>query len=213
MGRNLPAPSEGPPPLPVDQAVVASTPIDATDSLLTDPAVAKPAGAQRGSVTVPDLRGMSTSDARRVSRLVGLRLDLQESPAPDDLWGRILSQDPMPGATADAGAVIAITVGGRPQVVVPELYGRDESEAMATLHAVGLTPERRGTRRSDKVPEGHVLRTRPRSGTEVAVGSRVAYVIAAGARVKAGHGRRERQRVRAGRLSDGSFMSLPEDQR
>ncbi len=210
MGRNLPASLGGPSPLPIDQDVEASTPTDATGSRATDPAVARTAEAQPGPVTVPDLTGMSTSDARRVSRLVGLHLDMQESPAPDDLWGRVLSQDPPPAATMVAGDAITITFGGRPQVIVPELHGREESEAVAALHAVGLTPERRGTRRSDKVPEGHVLRTRPRSGTEVAVGSRVAYVIAAGPRMKAGHGRRERQRVRASRLPDGSFMSLPE---
>ena len=164
-----------------------------------------------GPTVTPDLTGMSASDARRVARLAGLHIAVEERPAPDDRWGHVLGQEPAAGAQATRGDVVSLIVGGRPHVLVPELRGRDEAEAVAALHALGLTPERRATRRSDKVPEGHLLRTRPRPGTEVPVGSRVAYVLAAGPRAKAGGGRHERQRVRAGRLRDGSFMTLPEE--
>lgn len=96
-------------------------------------------------------------------------------------------------------------------MVVPDVSGRDGQEALALLQDAGLTPERRASRRSGKVPEGHVLRTRPRAGSEVPVGSRVAYVIASGPKLKGGHGKGSRQQLRAGRLPDGSFITLPDD--
>ena len=209
MWRNLPSTPDGVA-LPVDRSAppaAASVAPDAMSAAGHDPAGA---AVVADPTVTPDLTGMSASEARRVARLVGLQVDIVERPAHDALWGRVLGQDPAAGSTASHGDIVSLVVGGRPHVLVPELRGRDEAEAVAALHAVGLTPERRATRRSDKVPEGHVLRTRPRSATEVPVGSRVAYVVAAGPRAKAGHARRERQRARAGRQPDGSFMTLPE---
>ncbi len=217
MWRNPPSVDGVHSPLPVDQpieptatsegfagAVVASGDTPAPPGLASETVLS-------GPVSAPDLVGMSSSDARRVARLAGLHVDTQERPARDDRWGQVLSQDPQSGIEVVPGDTISIVVGGRPHVVIPDLRGRDESEAMADLHALGLAPERRGTRRSDKVPEGHVLRTWPRSDTEVAIGSRVAYVVAVGPRVKAGRARRERQRTRDGFVPNGSFMSLPEE--
>jgi hypothetical protein len=211
MWRNLLS-SAGGPTLPTEGPFDPAAP-----ALGRDPAVdsagltAVDAHDDTGPTVTPDLMGMSASDARRVARLAGLHVAVEERPAPDDRWGHVLGQEPPAGVQATPGDVVSIIVGGRPHVLVPELRGRDEAEAMATLHALGLTPERRATRRSDKVPEGHLLRTRPRPGTEVPVGSRVAYVLAAGPRAKAGGGRHERQRVRASRQRDGSFMTLPEE--
>jgi beta-lactam-binding protein with PASTA domain len=211
MWRNLPS-SAGGPPMPADRSFDPATP-----TLGQDPAVgsagltAVETQVDTGPTVTPDLAGMSASEARRVARLAGLHIAVEERPAPADTWGRVLGQEPAAGAVANHGDVVSLIVGGRPHVLVPELRGRDEAEAVALLHALGLTPERRATRRSDKVPEGHLLRTRPRPGTEVPVGSRVSYVLAAGPRAKSGGGRHERQRVRASRLRDGSFMTLPEE--
>lgn len=214
MRRNLPS-SAGGPTLPGDRLSDPTAPALGADG--ADPAVGSPgltavdAAPDTGPTVTPDLAGLSASDARRVARLAGLHIAVEERPAPDDRWGRVLGQDPAAGTNSTRGDVVTLIVGGRPHVLVPELRGRDEAEAVAALHTLGLTPERRATRRSDKVPEGHLLRTRPRPGTEVPVGSRVAYVLAAGPRAKSGGGRHERQRVRAGRLRDGSFMTLPEE--
>ena len=211
MWRNLPS-SAGGPTMPADHPSDPTAPALGAESALGSAGLtAVDAQVDTSPTVTPDLAGMSASDARRVARLAGVHITVEERPAPDDRWGQVLGQEPAAGAMVTRGDTVTLVVGGRPHVLVPELRGRDEAEAVAVLHTLGLTPERRATRRSDKVPEGHLLRTRPRPGTEVPVGSRVAYVLAAGPRAKAGGGRHERQRVRAGRLRDGSFMTLPEE--
>ncbi len=203
MRRNPPTVDGGLSPLSVYQpgdpaGLVDDAGVPPSDAFATpagaskaDPSVPATTPEPQGPVSAPDLVGMSTSDARRVARLAGLHIEVQEQPAREDLWGQVLSQEPQPGVEVVAGGVIAIEIGGRPHVMVPDLRGRDESEATTMLRAMGLAAERRGTRRSDKVPEGHVLRTWPRADTGVAIGSRVAYVVAVGPRVKPGRARRE----------------------
>jgi serine/threonine-protein kinase len=103
-----------------------------------------------------------------------------------------------------------IVIGSRPDVIVPDVRGRDEEDALRALADAGLGTARRVMRRSDSVPEGHIVRTRPRAGAEVPTGSRVSYVVGVGPRESAGHRRGDRHRVRARRLPDGTFISLPE---
>lgn len=164
-----------------------------------------------GRTAAPELVGMSINDARRAARMADLQLEVEERPGDQAMWGRVLDQDPQPGVDVKPGATISVVIGGRRHVRVPDVRGRDEAEALNLLREAGLSPERRSTRPSDKVPEGQILRTRPRAGTEVAVGSRVAIVVASGPKIRGGSSKRSRQRVRASRLPDGSFMSLPED--
>lgn len=162
------------------------------------------------SSTAPDLIGMRSTDARRVARESGLLVEVEERPTAPELWGQVLDQRPSPGQPMEPGANLGLTVGSRPFVIVPDVRGRDEDEAVAMLREAGLEAVRRATRRSDRVPEGSIVRTRPRAGAEVVFGSSVAYVLAAGSRsARGGHDDHRRRRV--GRLPDGSFLSLPED--
>lgn len=172
-----------------------SVPVDGTER--TDP----------DAIGVPDLAGLTTQDARRVTRLAGLHIVVDARSSPAGPWGRVLSQEPEPGAFLAPGDIVGVVVGSRPLVVVPDVHGRDEAEVLADLQALGLVPGRRAVRKSDGVPAGHVVRARPRPGSEVPAGTHVSYVVAAYPRP---HGKRVHEaprRVRVRRLPDGRFSS------
>jgi serine/threonine-protein kinase len=145
-----------------------------------------------------------------MARLAGLPVEVVEQPSAPELWGQVLGQEPAAGVALQARGQLTITVGARPHVTVPDVRGRDEEEALSLLHDAGLGAARRATRRSNRVPEGCIVRTRPRPGAEVVTGSTVSYVLAAGRRDSGADRKGARQRVHVGRLPDGAFLSLPE---
>ena len=159
----------------------------------------------------PDVVGLSSSDARRLGRLGGQRVFVIERTASRALWGRVLEQEPAAGQPYQADGLLVLTVGARPHVTVPDVRGRAEDDALSMLRQAGLGTARRAARRSDRVPEGHVVRTRPRAGAEVPIGSLISYVVAVAPRPEHEAHRRDQRRVRATRLPDGSFRSLPDE--
>ena len=162
-----------------------------------------------GLVEVPDLVGMTSHDARRIARLAELDVIIEEHPAQAGFRGRVLRQDPEPGASSRPGDVVTVAVGGRPMISIPDLRAADEQDALAMLRSAGLLPSRRVLRRSRDVPPGSVIRTRPRAGSEVPAGTRIAYVIASAERPERASARREAKRQRAPRMPDGGFLAMP----
>jgi beta-lactam-binding protein with PASTA domain len=170
-------------------------------------------GAQpRGTLTAPDLLGMVEHDARRVARLSDLRLWTDTRLVGEAMWDRVLAQHPHPGASLRPGDTLTVTVGARPEVVVPDLRGQDEEDVLATLRNAGLLPGRRGVRRSSAVPEGRIVRTRPRAGATVPRGTRVAYVVAVAPEPHGKPTRRHTRRDRARGPREGAFTSLPSEE-
>ena len=165
-----------------------------------------------GSLSAPDLRGMATQEARLIGRLSDLRVWVDTHTTEEALWDRVVAQDPVPGATLRPGDTLTITVGERSTVLVPDVRGGEENEMLGVLREAGLRPERRVTRRSDSVPEGHIVRTRPRAGSSVPHGTKVTYVVATPRPPHGKPARRQEKRVRTSRLPDGSFLSLPSDE-
>jgi beta-lactam-binding protein with PASTA domain len=177
------------------------------------PARPDPAGSAQppGTLNAPDLRGMSVRDALRIGRMAELQVQVTTHPAERALWDRVVAQDPAPDVAMSPGEAVTITVGARPAVQIPDLRGRDEEEVVAILRDAGLRPDRRLARRSNSIPEGHIVRTRPRAGSTVPQGTSVAYVVATSRPLHTKHARRHERRARAHGLPDGSFLSLPSD--
>lgn len=168
--------------------------------------------AQRpGTLSAPDLRGMVSQDARRIGRMSDLHVWVVTHPTTEALWGRVVAQEPEPGVTLRPGDTVTITVGARPAVVVPDVRGGEEAEMLAVLRNAGLRPEKRVARRSDNVPGGHILRTRPRAGAAVPHGTAVTYVVATPRPLHGKQAQRHERRARARRMPDGSFLALPAD--
>jgi serine/threonine-protein kinase len=156
-------------------------------------------------VATPDFVGLSLMEARRQARLVGFHVEVLERTTVEDEWGQVLAQEPAAGSAPGRHASVSLTVGVRPHVRVPDVRGRSEDDALAVLRAAGFTSTRRVVRKSDKVPEGHVVRTRPRAGSQVPAGSRISYVLADAPRPTGRERHSEKHRVRAVRMPDGSF--------
>jgi serine/threonine-protein kinase len=155
---------------------------------------------------------MAMQEARLIGRLSDLHVSIEAHTTEEALWDRVVAQDPFPGATLRPGDTLKIIVGRRSTVLVPDVRGGEEDEMLGLLREAGLRPDRRVTRRSDSVPEGHIVRTRPRAGSSVPYGSKVTYVVAT---PRAPHGRSNRnheKRNRTSRLPDGTFLSLPSDE-
>ena len=176
------------------------------------PLPASPDSAQSpGTLSAPDLRGMAEPEARLIGRLSELHIQVDAHMTQEALWGRVVAQDPVPGATLRPGDTLTITVGERSTVLVPDVRGGAEDDMLGVLREAGLRPERRVTRRSDSVPEGHIVRTRPRAGSSVPLGAKVTYVVAT-PRPHEKPAKRHERRIRASRLPDGTFLSLPSDE-
>ena len=165
-----------------------------------------------GTLTAPDLRGMAAQDARRIGHMSDLHVLVSSHATEEALWGRVVAQDPAPGATLSPGDTVTITVGKRPTVLVPDVRGGEEDEMLGVLREAGLRPEQRVTRRSDSIPEGHIVRTRPRAGSSVPHGTKVTYIVATPRQLHGKQSRRHEKRARVRRLPDGSFLSLPSDE-
>ncbi len=199
MWRHLPSVLGGAP----------AVPVESTLEPLTEPTTDEPTPGAPSPVFVPELVGLPSTEVRRLARQQQFALEVEETGTNEGQWGRVLEQDPPPGVALDASTVVVITVGARPSVTVPDVRGREEEEALSMLREAGLGAARRIARRSDRVPDGCIVRTRPRAGVDIPLGSRVSYVVATGLR-DAGRSHKRDRRTRVGRLPDGSFLSLPE---
>ena len=159
----------------------------------------------------PDLGGLEAQEARRVGRNSSVPVIVSARMTDAPHWGRVVAQHPAPGTALGPGDAVTITVGQPPSVRVPDVRGGDETDMLAVLRDAGLRPDRRIVRRSNRIPDGHIVRTRPRTGSEVPHGTKVTYVVATPRPMHGKRARRHEERVRVRRLPDGSFLSQPFD--
>ncbi|MBC5809435.1 MAG: PASTA domain-containing protein [Candidatus Eremiobacteraeota bacterium] len=91
-------------------------------------------------VGVPDLVSHKLSDASKSLARLNLKLAVTERVPSDSIPADVIaSQQPSPGTPVDPGTTISVTVSsGAPKMVLPDLNGRNVSDAMAALSAAGL---------------------------------------------------------------------------
>lgn len=58
------------------------------------------------------------------------------------------------------------------------MRGHAESAVVVMMRSAGLTPGRRGEDHAESVAAGHIVRTRPPTGSFVPMGTTVDYVVA-----------------------------------
>ncbi len=136
------------------------------------------------SVQVPNLLNLSLEEARSVILSSGLTLgdiDFEVSPVvPADT---VLSQDPMPGLTADAGAAIDIVVSaGTDAIEMPNVVGKSQAEAIFQLSQAGFQSDQIviDEQPSEEVLEGFVIATIPAAGDQVASTSTITVIVSSG---------------------------------
>ena len=137
-------------------------------------------------VAVPDLSGLTVTDAEEALKDVGLSIG-RTSTEYDDIVAKdlILNQDPKPDTSIQAGSKVDVVVsaGAEEKIVnveVPNLLGIDENQAINLISQYGLTLRNVDYKESEDVEKGLVMSQSITSGTQVAEGSNIDIVISTG---------------------------------
>ncbi len=131
----------------------------------------------------PRLVGQTLTTARTIADRMGLLLVEEHRQTDAAPPGNIIEQDPGIGQRVRPGDTIDVVVAeGANTVTVPDVRGETEENAINDLVQAGLLPGGNFAAYSPSVPEGLVIRTDPRTGTEVALNTAVAYYLSRGPR-------------------------------
>lgn len=133
------------------------------------------------TVTVPDLAGRPSADAR--AELEGAGFVVAESPVFDDgvPAGAVVATEPAIGTAVLPESQITLVVSDGPAPVeVPGVAGRTYDEAVQALAGARLAATRADDEFSSTVEAGKVIGTNPAAGTSVPRDSTVAVVVSKG---------------------------------
>jgi beta-lactam-binding protein with PASTA domain/tRNA A-37 threonylcarbamoyl transferase component Bud32 len=132
-------------------------------------------------VTVPDVHGDPADAAVETLRAadLGPRLDPRYDEEVEE--GLVIATEPGADATVDEGSPVTVVVSlGPAPIVVPDVRGLPEEEALATLVELGLQPEVTDRRDDASVAEGRVLGQRPGVEATLRRGDRVTLSVSNG---------------------------------
>ena len=131
------------------------------------------------SHVVPDVAGMSWTEASSALTEAGWEVRRLEVRVPDAAVGEVIGQLPEPGGLLDEGQVVKVQVSlGEPLVVVPaDIVGMPLAQAELRLSAIGLRVGSVSDRFDLSVPDGAVVEI-AESLPELPRGSTVDLVIA-----------------------------------
>ena len=176
--------------------VVAQTPKNGT-SVPQGTAVALVVSNGPPGVAMPDLVGLAAADAVKALQARKLTPTLHQT-ASNEAPGTVLAQEPKAGKRAKPGTPVVLEVAkGNASVAVPDVTGRMQQDAVATLRGAGFGA------RVVQVPStqspGTVLAQSPAAGQKLARGASVRLNVAKGAQPATTTSRRRRSRRRRSR--------------
>jgi len=138
-------------------------------------------GSSLSSVVVPNLDGLSISQATKALTKANLQLGAQTPEASDRPTGTIIAQQPAAGEMIEQDQAVNVTVSnGKEQATVPLLIALTSPDAARiALEDAGL---RLGTveERASNQPAGYVLDQSPADGTQIDAGSLVSITVSSG---------------------------------
>jgi eukaryotic-like serine/threonine-protein kinase len=119
-------------------------------------------------VKVPDLSGLSISDAVHKTAAAGLNLGVDNKYYSVDLpAGRVLSQSPAPGSVVRREWRVRVTESLGPQrVTIPDLVGQPERVATIEARKMGLELDETSQMPSTTAPAGTVIAQTPQKGSQ-----------------------------------------------
>lgn len=127
-------------------------------------------------VRVPKLVGLAAADAVRQLQAKGLGVRLQQTSA-QAAPGTVVEQSPQPGKRAKRGAPVTIAVAkGAAAVVVPDVRGQSETDAVQSLEQRGLNVN--VAKVASQQPAGTVVAQSPQPGAKVQQGGTVRINVA-----------------------------------
>ena len=130
---------------------------------------------------VPDLLGMSYSEAKEALNKLGLGIKLGETRSSDEYdAGQIISQSEEAGTEVGANTTIVVDIcGDGEKVEVPDVTGKSQAKAESALKEAGLSADVSEVY-SDEVSAGKVISTSPSAGKKIERGSVVQVVVSKG---------------------------------
>jgi beta-lactam-binding protein with PASTA domain/tRNA A-37 threonylcarbamoyl transferase component Bud32 len=136
----------------------------------------------RPLIQVPSFVGTLLPDAERQADALGLVLTVGAYQVSTEVpENTVIGQDPVSGGTVPPGTRVSVTVASRSVTVpVPDAHLRTEAEFFAILAQNELVPGLRTTEYDATVPATLITRTSPRSGTQVARGTQIDWVVSLG---------------------------------
>ena len=127
-------------------------------------------------VRVPSVAGRAFTAARASLRQRGFDVNVVTRLS-HDVAGRVLQQSPRPGATADRGSVVTLTVAA-PFPTIPNVDGHSVAAARQTLRRDGY--EVSVSRVFSTVRSGHIVSQTPTAGVEARPGRIVTLKVSKG---------------------------------
>jgi serine/threonine-protein kinase len=162
--------------------ILPSAPATPTPSPVPTAARATPTPAPT-PVAMPPLEGLLLSDAERLAGRFGITVEVERQETGDVDPDTVLSQDPAAGTIVPPGSTVVLLVAEAIGTVpVADLRLMTEADAVSALVDAGLQPGTRFDVFSNQVPVDRVVRSDPRSGTPVPLGTTVDYWISRGPR-------------------------------
>jgi serine/threonine-protein kinase len=132
-----------------------------------------------GTVKVPDVIGLTQTDARRRIRAANLRAEINQESSANVAEGVVIRSDPSAGRPVDRESAVTLVVSTGPeQVAVPDVTGENQEDAVARLRDKGLSAVVR--EKSSSEPPDTVVSQTPAGGQQVDQGSTVTIFISNG---------------------------------
>ncbi|MDO4888526.1 MAG: Stk1 family PASTA domain-containing Ser/Thr kinase [Actinomycetaceae bacterium] len=129
-------------------------------------------------VIVPDLRGMTTDEARKELSKNNLTLgNVTEVNDSSQDQGKIVSSTPTVGSSVDAGDTVDVAVSSG-KVTVPDVVGYSESDATSTLESRGFSVSVATSESTE--PAGTVISQDPGGSTSARSGATVTITVSSG---------------------------------
>lgn len=135
------------------------------------------------SVSVPDVSGMSQSEARKALEDAGLKVGQTSSEDSDSIdKDQVTRTDPASGSNATRGSSVRLYIATGNAVIPTGLTGQTQDAATQILTSHHFNVVVKTGDYSDSVPEGSVASIEPGEGSSVSRGSSVTLVISRGSR-------------------------------
>ena len=140
-------------------------------------------GGGSKEVTVPDVKGMSYSEAKEVLEAKGLKIEKADEPIASQKIekGKIVSQTPSKNSKVKKGRTVRVILSaGNTELKVPDLKGLSYKEAKTLLSEMGLQISKGDEVDSDSVTEGLIASQYPSAKTKVDKGDIITVNISKG---------------------------------
>ncbi|MBM3660129.1 MAG: Stk1 family PASTA domain-containing Ser/Thr kinase [Actinobacteria bacterium] len=152
---------------------------DPTGGRLADQGSAITLTVAGAEVTIPDVTGQTYEQAAAAIQRLQLIAARNNVESTDKAPGTVLGSNPAAKTKVPKGSTVTLDVAAQPGVDVPDVTGKSEADAIATMRFVSLVPTVVQFP-DDTIPVGNVIATNPAAGTRVEKGSPVTVIVSSG---------------------------------